>query len=133
MFSRKAILVLAAIVLLSIFVFDACAQWSPGGMAVNFGDLKLAGSQGSSGSGTYVIGMTAANSQNTNSSLESNSSMNSSVANSPKAMAVLDLSNYARDRRNNNLTGYSNIMYPFAESKGSTTSTAGAGGCGCGG
>ncbi|HWQ20245.1 MAG TPA: hypothetical protein VN455_10750 [Methanotrichaceae archaeon] len=47
--------------------------------------------------------------------------------------AVINLSNYATDRRNNNLTGYTNIMYPIAESAGFTASAAGGGGCNCGG
>jgi hypothetical protein len=50
-----------------------------------------------------------------------------------QSAALIDLSNYSKDRRNKNLAGYKNIMYPIAESRGSTTSTAGgSGGCGCG-
>ncbi len=127
MFSMKAILVLAAAMLLSLFVFNACAQWSPGGMAVNLGDMKLTSSAGQAGTGTYKIGTEFMNNPSMN-----NSSMNSSGINNPKTVPVLDLSKYATGRRNNNLTGYTNIMYPFAESRGSTTGTAGAGGCACG-
>lgn len=45
---------------------------------------------------------------------------------------VLDLSGYSRDRVNRNLAGYKNIMYPISGSRGTTTSTAGGGGCGGG-
>lgn len=49
---------------------------------------------------------------------------------------VIDLSRYARDRVNNSLAGYTNIMYPITGSRGTTTSTSGGGGggggCGCG-
>jgi hypothetical protein len=45
---------------------------------------------------------------------------------------VLDLSGYSRDRVNRNLAGYTNIMYPISGSRGTTTSTAGGGGCGGG-
>ncbi len=127
MFSKKAILALAVVILLSLFVFNACAQWSPGGMAVNLGDLRLTSSAGQAGTGTYQIGTTSMNSPNMN-----NSSVNNSSANDRQPIKMIDLTGYARGRLNNNLTGYTNIMYPFAESRGSTTSTAGAGGCGCG-
>lgn len=63
-------------------------------------------------------------------------SMDAASTAEPQTVAVLDLSSYAKDRVKGDLTGYTNIMYPFAESKGSTTSTAGGGGggggCGCG-
>ncbi|MDD2835448.1 MAG: hypothetical protein PHY05_04805 [Methanothrix sp.] len=45
---------------------------------------------------------------------------------------VLDLSGYSRDRVNRNLAVYTNIMYPITGSRGTTTSTAGGGGCGGG-
>jgi hypothetical protein len=45
---------------------------------------------------------------------------------------VLDLSGYSRDRVNRNLAVYTNIMYPISGSRGTTTSTAGGGGCGGG-
>jgi hypothetical protein len=45
---------------------------------------------------------------------------------------VLDLSGYAKDRVDRNLAVYTNIMYPISESRGTTTSTAGGGGCGGG-
>ncbi len=56
--------------------------------------------------------------------------MNSSAP----AMPVIDLSGYARDLKNKNLTGYKNIMYPMGESRGPPGGVAGGGGgCGCGG
>jgi hypothetical protein len=75
-----------------------------------------------------------------NSSLMDNSTTLSPAAVQPSAGAtessgktILDLSGYARDRTNKNLTGYKNIMYPISGSRGSTTSTTGGGGgCGCG-
>lgn len=102
---------------------------------VYLGDLSLASSAGSADTGAYHIGMTTANSQNTNSPLAINSSVNSSEANGPKIVPVLDLSKYATSRLNNNLTGYTNIMYPLAESAGFTATTgsggSSGGGCGC--
>jgi len=50
----------------------------------------------------------------------------------PYDKGILDLSAYAKDRSNGSLTGYTNIMYPISESRGSTTSTSSGGGC-CGG
>ncbi len=58
-------------------------------------------------------------------------SVNDASIEEPRALAVMDLSSYAKDRNNKNLTGYTNIMYPFAESVGSTAGTTGGGGCGC--
>lgn len=55
----------------------------------------------------------------------------SQAADSP-GKKVLDLSGYSRDRVNRNLAGYTNIMYPISGSRGTTTSTAGGGGCGGG-
>ena len=53
------------------------------------------------------------------------------IASWPK---MLDISRYASDLHNNNLTGFTNIMYPFAESIGTTASASSGGGvCGCGG
>jgi hypothetical protein len=44
----------------------------------------------------------------------------------------MDLSGYSKDRVDRNLAGYTNIMYPISGSRGTTTSTAGGGGCGGG-
>ncbi len=129
MFSIK----IAALILEVLFVFmafNASAQWSPGGMMVYMGDLNLAGSSGTSGAAPYAIGSSRMNLPMNNSSM-SNSSINNSTMNIAPILMPLDLSYYASDRANKNLAGYKNIMYPIAESRGSTTSTAGSG-CGCG-
>jgi hypothetical protein len=140
MFNSK----IAVIILESLFVFmvfNASAQWSPGGTMVYMGDLNLAGSTGTSGSAPYAlisapIDLPMNNSSMVNSSMNNstmyNSTMNNSKMNSASSLAPLDLSRYASDRANKSLAGYKNIMYPIAESRGSTTSTAGGGGCGCG-
>jgi hypothetical protein len=157
MFLKKMTLTLAFVALLAFLVLNACAQLSSGGTVVYMGDLNLAGNVGQSESGAYVIGsmasqgssgglssssnqltndVTVSNSSMDNASLDNssinNASMNAASTMGPQTIAVLDLSSYAKDRVKGDLTGYTNIMYPFAESKGSTTSTAGGGG-GCGG
>jgi hypothetical protein len=125
MFSKK-IESTAMGLLFILLAFNACAQWSPGGMMVYMGDLNLAGSPGSSGAAPYAIGSSLINLPMNNSSIN-----NSTVYSAPTLMP-LDLSHYASDRANKNLAGYKNIMYPIAESRGSTTSTAGgASGGGC--
>ncbi len=132
MFNNK----IAVMILEFLFVFvafDASAQWSPEGTMVYMGDLNLAGSQGTSGSAPYALGSAPIDLPMNNSSM-GNSSINNSTMSSAPALVPLDLSHYASDRANKNLAGYRNIMYPIAESRGSTTSTAGgaSGGCGCG-
>ncbi len=127
MFNNK----IAVMILEFLFVFmavNASAQWSPGGTMVYMGDLNLAGSSGTGGSAPIDLSMN--NSTMGNSSIN-NSIMNNSTMNSVPALMPLDLSRYASDRANKNLAGYKNIMYPIAESRGSSASTAG-GGCGCG-
>jgi hypothetical protein len=59
---------------------------------------------------------------------------NKQIDTSALAVPVVDLSGYARDLKNKNLTGYKNIMYPMGESRGPPGGVAGGGGgCGCGG
>jgi hypothetical protein len=131
MVSRK-IEFMALELLLITLAFNACAQWSPGEMMVYLGDLNLAGSPGSIGAATYpVVGSPLINLPMNNSSMGI-SSINNSTMNSASVLVPLDLSRYASNRANKNLAGYTNIMYPLAESRGSTASTAGGGGCGCG-
>jgi hypothetical protein len=72
------------------------------------------------------------NNSSSNNSSSNDSLLNSSPIESSKSVQPIDLSGYSQDRRNKNLAGYKNIMYPIAESRGSTASTTG-GGCGCGG
>jgi len=135
-FSTK-ILALVLGGLFFFMIFDACAQWSPGGMMVYMGDLNLAGASGSQGAAPYVIGSSLAvqvqpvQTQLNNSSLN-NSLINNSIVNSPSTMVPLDLSGYGSARANKNLAGYKNIMYPMGEARGSTTTTGGAAGGCCG-
>jgi hypothetical protein len=68
-----------------------------------------------------------------NISSKNTSSINAESASSSKpAMVAVDLSSYASNRLNKNLTGYRNIPYPMTGSRGFTASAAGGGGC-CGG
>jgi hypothetical protein len=145
---------LALGVMFIALAFNASAQWSPGGSMVYMGDLNLAASSASSGKAVQALGGSQEIQAATNNSSMSNSSLNSSSINGttidnstlvgpsivvPGAATsessgkkILDLSGYARDRTNKNLAGYTNIMYPISGSRGSTTSTAGGGGCGGG-
>jgi hypothetical protein len=143
-FSRKMMVaVLAA--LLFVMVFDVCAQWSPGKTVINLGDLNLAvpsdptAKTPSTASNPAII-IPAGNVSDAINASMNNTTTNNTLTASPieslqpaQSAALIDLSNYSKDRRGKNLAGYKNIMYPIAESRGSTTSTAGggSGGCGC--
>lgn len=147
----------AAMVLAVMFIAlasSASAQWSPGGSMVYMGDLNLAASSVSSGKAVQALGGSQEIQVPTNNSSMSNSSLNNSLmkgtsmdnstlvgpsivvpcagTSESSGKKILDLSGYARDRANKNLAGYKNIMYPISGSRGSTTSTAGGGGCGGG-
>lgn len=158
--SRRMI-ALALGILLIIAVFDVSAQWTPGKTVVYMGDLNL---MGTSGSGVSLpretggspgmrdaVGNSSAinssmdnstmNNSSTNSTDMNNSSIKTASMNNPSmnrqpAVPMIDLTRYSKDRRDKNLAGYKNIMYPIAEARGSTSSTAGTGGggggCGCG-
>jgi hypothetical protein len=141
-FSRKMIVaVLAA--LLFVMVFDVCAQWSPGKTVINLGDLNLAVPSDPTAktpiAASSPIMNPAGNGSETINASMNNTTINNTLTASPieslqpaQSAAIIDLSNYSKDRRNKNLGGYKNIMYPIAESRGSTASTAGGGGgCGC--
>lgn len=132
----KKIAVIIGLMAFVVLTFEACAQWTPGGMAINFGgfDLGSSASAESSGIKPYMIGSQFANSLPSNNLTMNNSSMNSSSP-QPAALPIADLSSYGKDRREGNLKGYTNIMYPLAESAGFTATAAGGsgGGCGCGG
>jgi hypothetical protein len=126
-------------ILFIIMSYNAVAQWSPGGTMVYIGDLNLAVSSASSGAkvSSDIIQPSSNNSSMNNSSTNSSSINNSVTFSSSGLMSSpglkpLDLSSYARDRANNNLAGYKNIMYPISGSRGTTTSTSGGGGS-CGG
>ena len=140
-FSRKMMVaVLAA--LLFVMVYDVCAQWSPGKTVINLGDLNLAvpsdpTAKTPSAASSPIINPAGNGSDTINASMN-NTTINNTLTASPidspqpaQSAAIIDLSNYSKDRRDKNLTGYKNIMYPLAEARGSTTSTAGSGGCGC--
>jgi hypothetical protein len=145
---------LALGVMFIALAFNASAQWSPGGSMVYMGDLNLAASSASSGKAIQALGGSQEIQAATNNSSMSNSSLNNSSINGTtidnsalvgpsivvpgpgtsesSGKKILDLSGYSRDRTNKNLAGYTNIMYPISGSRGSTTSTAGGGGCGGG-
>jgi hypothetical protein len=139
---------LALGVMFIALAFNASAQWSPGGGMVYMGDLNLAASSVSSEKAVQSLGGSQAIQVPTNSSLNNSSingtSMENSTLVSPSIVVpcagtsqssgkkILDLSGYSKDRTNKNLAGYTNIMYPISGSRGSTTSTAGGGGCGGG-
>jgi hypothetical protein len=145
---------LALGVMFIALAFNASAQWSPGGSMVYMGDLNLAASSASSGKAVQALGGSQEIQAATNNSSMSNSSLNNSSINGTtidnsalvgpsivvpgpgtsesSGKKILDLSGYSRDRTNKNLAGYTNIMYPISGSRGSTTSTAGGGGCGGG-
>lgn len=147
MFSKNSKIAFVLMALFAILAIDAAAQWSPGGAMAYVGDFNLAGTKVASGGEPYAIGGSMMNNMPMNNPSLNNSSMsnaslnNSSIVNSqpvnpqPAAqlVATMDLSRYARDRSSGNLSGYTNIMYPIAESGGFTATTAGSGGCGCGG
>ncbi len=139
MFSRKTTVALAAAALFGLFVFNACAQWTPGGTVINLGGFEL-GSPASAESVSakpYMIGNQLTNSLSSDNLTMNSSTMNNSTMDSsqPTALPIADLSGYGKDRREGNLKGYTNIMYPLAESAGFTASTAtgggSGGGCGC--
>ncbi len=141
MFQKKIAVTLIALALSCAFIFTASAQWTPGGLAINFAgfDLGSSGSApaGSSGIKPYMIGL---GNEPVVGLLSNNSTANSSSIDSTgsllPALPVADLSGYGKDRRDKNLARYTNIMYPLAESAGFTATAAGGsggGGCGCGG
>jgi hypothetical protein len=117
-------------ILFIVMAYNATAQWSPGGTMVNMGDLNLAAPSAPSGVAPYAKDSPEIIQPPLNNSSMNNSSTNDGSINN--SIKPLDLSSYANDRVNNNLTGYKNIMYPISGSSGTTTSTAGGGGgCGC--
>jgi hypothetical protein len=158
MLSAKYAVTAIGIVFIFLFmVFNAYAQWSPGGEMVYMGDLNLAAPSVSGATAPQAVAgsqinhpsvnnstinnMTAYNSSINNSSMENSTIVNpsglaaASGLSQSTGMKTLDLSSYSRDRTNKNLAGYKNIMYPISGSRGTTTSTSGGGGgggCGCG-
>jgi len=132
MFSKKIIMLLALASLSILLVCTAYAQWIPASTEVNLGDFKLTGSLSQAGTGVYNIGEEPVNGLSTNSLPMNNTSMNTTSGASTQP-AMIDLTNYGTDLLKGNLSGYTNIMYPLSESRGSTASTSSSSGCGCGG
>jgi hypothetical protein len=132
MSSAKYAAMILAVMLIPLAII-ASAQWSPGGTVVYMGDLNLAASSVSSGAASHALGNPVVGQMKLNNSSTNATSMNNTTIAEPSGLKTLDLSNYARDRVNKNLAGYTNIMYPISGSRGTTTSTSGGGGCGCGG
>lgn len=119
-------------VMFTALAYCASAQWSPGGNMVYMGDLNLAASTASGGAAAHVLGSPVKGEMNLNNSSMNATSLNNTTIATTSGLRPLDLSNYAKDRVGNNLAGYKNIMYPITGSRGTTTSTAGGGGCGGG-
>ncbi|MDD1753405.1 MAG: hypothetical protein LUQ38_10005 [Methanotrichaceae archaeon] len=160
MLSRNPLVIIALLELFTFLALDAYATWSPTGSEVNLAGLKLIGSSASTGSGDSSPSITntpkdnlSINKSLVNTSMINNSSINhslidttlmniSSINNSAtrasptrssqSVWTPMDLSHYGIGRLHNDLSSYTNIMYPMAESRGSTASAAGGGGC-CGG
>ncbi|RQW80745.1 MAG: hypothetical protein EHM14_03640 [Methanothrix sp.] len=132
MFAKTTGMIFVAMTI--VMAYNACAQWSPGGTVVYMGDLNLAGATGTGGAAPYTIGSAQASQPALNNS-SLNNTTSSTAAIGASGLVPLDLSGYGSDRVNKNLAKYKNIMYPIAESRGSTASTSGGasggGGCGC--
>jgi len=145
-----------SLVLLAALAGCASAQWSPGGQMAYMGELNLALPSPSQSSSPTANSSAPYDSPANNSSINM-SQVNQTISNLPAtgvsgeqthinlsaagssvssgeqtSSNVLDLSGYSRDRADKNMTGYKNIMYPISGSRGTTTSTVGTGGCGCG-
>jgi hypothetical protein len=134
MSSAKYTAMILAVMFIALAI-SASAQWSPGGTVVYMGDLNLAASSISRGVASHALGNPVVSQMKLNNSSTNAFSLNNTTIVNPSGLKPLDLSNYAQDRVNNNLTGYKNIMYPISGSRGTTTSTSGGGGgggCGCG-
>jgi len=146
MFSRKLIAALA--IAACLLISGGYAQTISGASSVSLGALTQSSFSGLGTTGPYSIGSMATkvpsvdslpansspiNGPSVNATMVNVSSINRPPAKALQTPAAINLSNYASDRRNKNLTGYTNIMYPIAESAGFTASAAGGGGCNCGG
>jgi hypothetical protein len=148
--SNKSKVILILAVLFAFMVFDAFAAGLSGRAVVALGSVKLSIPSGSepqmvnnssinvsSINNISINNSTANNSSMGNLSLNNLSAKNKLIDKPARIVPVMDLSRYAKDRLNKSLTGYKNIMYPLAETRGSTASTGGSGGgsgggCGCG-
>lgn len=147
MISSKYVIMIMTTGFLAL-AFIASAQWSPGGSMVYMGDMNLQMASFSSGEKTSQAENAIQNETNTTTNSSLNQTTDNSTITAPASLeekpaisdasstgsSLLDLSGYAQNRVKNNLTGYTNIMYPITGSRGTTTSTAGGvsscGGCG---
>lgn len=129
MFAKTIGMIFVAITI--VMVYNACAQWSPGGMMVYMGDLNLAGASGTGGAAPYSIGTTLTSQPALNNTSLNNTTASNTAAVGESGLVPLDLSGYGSDRVNKNLAKYKNIMYPIAESRGSTASTSSGASGGC--
>jgi hypothetical protein len=132
-FARTIGMIMVAVAI--VMACNACAQWSPGGMMVYMGDLNLVSSSSTSGPAPYTLSSTITVQPALNNSSINSSNSSSTATVGASGLVPLDLSGYGSDRVNRNLAKYKNIMYPIAESRGSTATTAGgasSGGSGCG-
>lgn len=153
MFSNNPRAVILLMVLFAFLVLGAQAAEPPAKSIVPLGSIGLAGSEAAPANNSSTDNSSISN-ISVNKSTMNNTSMNNSsmsevpieslsmdekvVSTSTPVVPVVDLSGYAKDRKNKNLAGYRNIMYPMGESRGPPAVAAGGGssgggGCGCGG
>lgn len=138
-FSNKPRAAFVLTVLFAFLVLGAQAAEPPAKSVIQLGSFKLASSQAvlannSSISNSSINNISINNSTMSKMPINNLSGNGKQMNSSAPAMPVIDLSGYARDLKNKNLTGYKNIMYPMGESRGPPGGVAGGGGgCGCGG
>jgi hypothetical protein len=147
-FSNKPKAALLLVVLFAFLVIGAQAAEQPAKSVMPLGSLGLASSQAALANNSSIGNSSVTNISINNTTMNNSSiskvpvkslSMNDKMMNtSTPAVPVVDLSGYAKDRKDKNLTGYRNIMYPMGESRGPPAVAAGGGrggggGCGCGG
>jgi hypothetical protein len=147
-FSNKPRAAFVLIVLSAFLVLGAQAVEPPAKSVMPSGSSVLAGSQAALANNSSINNSSINNISINNSTVNNSSmskvpikslSMNSKMMNtSAPTVPVINLSGYAKDRKDKNLTGYKNIMYPMGESRGPPAAAAGGGGgggggCGCGG
>ena len=147
-FTNKPRAALVLLILFAFLVLGAQALEPPAKSTIHLGSFGLVGSPAVLANNSSI-----SNSSITNISINNSTINNSSMSNEPiknlslndkqidasaPIVPVVDLSNYAKDRKSKNLAGYRNIMYPMGESRGppaaaagGSSSGGGGGGCGC--
>jgi hypothetical protein len=150
LFSNRLKSLLFLLLLFTFLVFGAQSAESSGKTVMHLGSFKLtslpailannSSINNSSLSSTYLNNISANKLAVNSSSMSEVPIKNLSIGGkkmdtSVPAVPVVDLSNYAKDRKNKTLAGYKNIMYPMGESRGppGAAGGGGGGGCGCGG